>query len=121
VKRIVGQEPTNGVEWFFPRRLTIDTNGADRMKRNDVADFLGLRLEHTNRIDVPIYAFQTDLTGGDVLRGARALVRRAKTAKRDAVLVDGAPQQSHLDPLTAAPKRNEFLNKLVGFLDRLKR
>jgi pimeloyl-ACP methyl ester carboxylesterase len=112
-----GQEPSNGVEWFFPRRLTIDTNGADRMKQNDVADFLGLRLKHTKRIDVPIYAFQTDLTDGGVLSGARALVKRAKTARRDSMLVDGAPRQSHLDPLTAAPKRNEFLKKLVVFLD----
>ena len=52
------------------KRLTIDTNGADQMKRNDVAKFLGLRLEHTRQIDVPIYAFQTTLTDGDVLRGA---------------------------------------------------
>jgi hypothetical protein len=71
---------------------------------------------HTKRIDVPIYAFQTDLTDGGVLRGARALVKRAKTTKREALLVNGAPQQSHLDPLTAAPKRNEFLKKLVSFL-----
>jgi pimeloyl-ACP methyl ester carboxylesterase len=116
-----GQEPTNGVEWFFPRRLTIDTNGADAMRQNDVAEFLGLRLMHTRRIDVPIYAFQTDLTGGDVLRGARALVKRARTAKREATLIEGAPEQSHLDPLTAAPRRNEFLNTLTDFLDQVRR
>ncbi len=44
-----GQEPVNGTEWYFPKRLTIDTNGADRMKMNDVARFLGLRLMHTSR------------------------------------------------------------------------
>ena len=69
---------------------------------------------HAKRIDVPIYAFQTDLTDGGVLRGAKALVRRAKTTKAEAMLVQGAPQQSHLDPLTAAPKRSEFLKTLVG-------
>jgi pimeloyl-ACP methyl ester carboxylesterase len=111
-----GQEPVNGTEWYFPKRLTIDTNGADRMKMNDVAEFLGLRLMHTKRIDVPIYAFQTDLTDGGVLSGAKALVKRAKTTKREALLVNGAPQQSHLDPLTAAPERNKFLKKLVAFL-----
>ena len=66
---------------------------------------------------MPIYAFQTDLTDGGVLSGARALVKRAKTARRDSMLVDGAPRQSHLEPLLAAPKRNEFLKKLVVFLD----
>ena len=25
-----GQEPVNATEWYFPKRLTIDTNGADR-------------------------------------------------------------------------------------------
>ena len=59
----------NAIEWYFPKRLTIDTNGANEMKMNDVAEFLGLRLMHTNAIDVPIYAFQTDLTDGGVLQG----------------------------------------------------
>ena len=106
----------NATEWYFPKRLTIDTNGANEMKMTDVAEFLGLRLMHTNRIDVPIYAFQTDLTDGGVLRGAKALVKRAKTTKKEALLVNGAPQQSHLDPLTAAPDKNKFLKNLVSFL-----
>jgi pimeloyl-ACP methyl ester carboxylesterase len=114
-----GQEPSNGVEWYFPRRLTIDTNGANQLEQNDVADFLGLRLLHARKINVPIYAFQTDLTDGAVLRGARALVKKAKTKKRDSMLVNGAPEQSHLDPLTAAPKRNEFLKTVVDFLDEI--
>lgn len=112
------QEPSNGVEWYFPRRLTIDTDGADALKQTEVAEYLGLRLTHSRQIDVPIYAFQTDLTDGDVLRGARRLVKRAKTKRKDAMLVDGAPRQSHLDPLTASPKRNEFLHTVVEFLDR---
>ncbi len=113
-----GQEPVNSVEWFFPRRLTIDTNGANEMKQNDVADYLGLRLEHTDDIDVPIYAFQTDLTNGGVLNGAQRLVKRAKTKKNESLLVDGAPEQSHLDPLTAKPNQNEFLKTVKKFLER---
>ena len=112
-----GQEPVNGVEWYFPKRLTIDTNGANEMKMNDVARFLGLRLKHTNEIDVPIYAFQTDLTDGAVLKGAKKLVKLAATPKSQALLVNGAPEQSHLDPLTAAPGRSEFLDTVVAFLD----
>jgi hypothetical protein len=88
------------------------------MKMNDVATFLGLRLMHTDQIDVPIYAFQTDLTEGGVLHGAKALIKRAKTTKQEALLVNGEPQQSHLDPLTAAPKQNKFLKNLVRFLDQ---
>ena len=111
-----GQEPANATEWYFPRKLTIDTNGANEMKQNDVAKFLGLRLKHTKRIDVPIYAFQTDLTNGGVLRGAKALVKQAKTSKKDSTLVEGAPEQSHLDPLTAAADDNEFLDTVEKFI-----
>jgi pimeloyl-ACP methyl ester carboxylesterase len=113
-----GQEPSNGVEWYFPKRLTIDTNGANQMRRNAVARFLGLRLSHTNRIDIPIYAIQTDLTDGGVLRGARRLVKRARTRKRQSMLVNGDPVQSHLDPLTAAPATNLFFKSVEKFLRR---
>ena len=112
-----GQEPTNAVEWYFPRRLTIDTNGANAMRENEVARYLGLRLEHTRGIDVPIYAFQSDLTDGGVLAGARRLIDRARTTPRESKLVEGAPQASHLDPLTAAPARNEFLKTVVRFIE----
>ena len=117
VAELFGAEPSNAVEWYYPRRLNIDTNGADQMRMNDVAKFLGLRLMHTNDIDVPIYAFQSDLTNGGVLKGAKALVKRAKTPKNQSLLVNGAPEQSHLDQLVADPKENEFLKTVVAFLD----
>lgn len=113
-----GTEPVNAVEWYFPRRLTIDTNGANAMRQNAVARYLGLRLTHTNRINLPIYAFQTDLTDGGVLAGARALVRRATTVRKDAMLIDGDPRYSHLDPLTAAPKKNKFARTVAKFIRR---
>lgn len=111
-----GQEPTNGVDWFFPRRITIDANGADQMKENDVAEYLGLRLEHTKQIDLPLYVFQTENTDGDVLKGARNLIRRTKTTKAQAELVNGDPETSHLDPLIASPAKNEFLKTVKPFL-----
>ncbi len=37
-------------------------------------------------------------------------------AKRS-MLVDGSKEQSHLDPLTAAPARNRFLKTVVPFLE----
>lgn len=111
-----GQEPANAVEWYFPRRLTIDTNGANAMRQNAVAKLLGLRLQHTGQIDIPIYAFQTDLTDGGVLGGAERLVGKAKTKRSESMLVEGAPQASHLDPLTAASGDNEFLRTVSRFI-----
>ena len=113
-----GQEPTNAVEWYFPKRLTIDTNGADQMRQNDVANFLGLRLMHTRQVNLPLYAIATDLAGAHVLDGARNFIRRSRTTRRESMLVNRNPLMSHLDPLTAAPKTNAFLKTVVPFLDR---
>ena len=105
------------MEWFFPKRLTIDTNGADQMKRNDVARFLGLRLEHTRQIDVPIYAFETTLTDGDVLRGAKRLVKRAKTTRAPVDAGRGRAAGRATSIRSPRPRdRNEFLKTLVAFL-----
>jgi pimeloyl-ACP methyl ester carboxylesterase len=113
-----GQEPTNAVEWYFPKRLTIDTNGADQMRRNDVGNFLGLRLWHTKKVNLPLYAIATNLAGAHVLDGARNFIRRSRTTRKESELVHGNPKMSHLDPLTAAPKKNRFLKTVVPFLDR---
>jgi pimeloyl-ACP methyl ester carboxylesterase len=113
-----GQEPSNAVEWYFPKRLTIDTNGADQMTANDVGNFLGLRLFHTRKVNLPLYAIATDLAGAHVLDGARNFIRRARTTRRESMLVNRNPQNSHLDPLTAAPRTNAFLKTVVPFLDR---
>ena len=112
-----GQEPTNAVEWYFPKLLTIDTNGADQMTQNDVANFLGLRLAHTRKVNLPLYAIATDLAGAHVLDGAHNLIRRSKITRRESMLVNRNPLFSHLDPLTAAPKTNAFLKTIVPFLD----
>ncbi len=111
-----GQEPSNAVEWYFPKRLTIDTNGADQMTRNDVANFLGLRLFHARQVNLPLYAIASDLAGAHVLDGARNFIRLSRTTRRESMLVNRNPQISHLDPLTAAPRTNAFLKTVVPFL-----
>jgi pimeloyl-ACP methyl ester carboxylesterase len=112
----LAQEPANGVEWYYPRRLNIDVDGADKLRRNRVTKFLDLRTWHARKVDVPLYAFQTSLTGGDVLRGARRFVKRSAVRSRDATLVDRSATTSHLDPLTAAPETNDFLDTVAPFL-----
>ena len=47
---VFGQEPANGIEWYFPRKLTIDTNGANSLTQDDVADYLGLRVLHQRKV-----------------------------------------------------------------------
>jgi pimeloyl-ACP methyl ester carboxylesterase len=111
-----GQEPANGVEWFFPKRLTIDTNGANELIQNDVAQFLGLRLQHLRKVDRPLYAMQTDLTAGGVLAGARSFISKSRTTRKESALVNADPINAHIDPLTALPKKNRFFKTVAPFL-----
>jgi hypothetical protein len=71
-------------------------------------------------VNLPLYALQTDLTHGRVLRGARRFIAGSKVPRDRSVLVDASATESHLDPLTAAPARNRFLQTVVPFLRKLR-
>jgi hypothetical protein len=107
-----GNRP-NATEWYYPNRLRLDIDAASDLRMNPAARVLGLRLKHGRRIKVPLYAYGTSLTDGRVARGARRLVRRSRIQRFSIVDDRGA---SHLDPLSAAPGRNDFLWTVVRFL-----
>jgi hypothetical protein len=109
----------NATEWYFPRRLTIDVDAAQYLRRTAGTRLLGLRPWHLARVDIPVYAYETDLTGGRVLRGARAFVNRSRSPKKLARFVDGSRTDSHLDPLVAAPSKSKFLKTVVPWLLRV--
>jgi hypothetical protein len=111
-------ESPNATEWYYPRRLLLDVDAASPLRMTLAARYLGLRLKHAKGIDVPLYAYSTDLTRGAVARGARRLVKRSKIGT--ARVVDDR-SAAHLDPLSAAPGRNRFLQTVVPFLRRLSR
>jgi pimeloyl-ACP methyl ester carboxylesterase len=105
-------------EWYFPRRLSLDSFGADSMKRDELTNFLGLRLWHTRKINVPLYAYQTDLTGGGVVTGAQNVKNASKIPRL--VTVDDAANASHLDPVIAPPETNKFIQTVVPFLQSIR-
>jgi len=72
---------------------------------------------HGKQIDLPLYAYSTDLTEGRVARGARRLARASRI--RHATVVDDR-SAAHLDPLSAAPSTNRFLKTVVPFLKRVR-
>jgi pimeloyl-ACP methyl ester carboxylesterase len=110
------QEPGNFAEWYFPTRLTLDVDGANALTRNAITDYLGLRPWHRTEINVPLYAEQTTLTHGRVLRGARRLFHSSRISRATYV---NAPNSYHLDPLLASPSKNVFLKTVVPFLKSL--
>jgi hypothetical protein len=116
--RAYAADRPNATEWYYPRRLLLDIDAASRLRQTPAARHLGLRLLHGRRIDVPLYAYGTALTEGGVARGAKRLARRSRIEEVSIVDDRGT---SHLDPLSAAPRRNDFLRTVVPFLKRLSR
>jgi pimeloyl-ACP methyl ester carboxylesterase len=112
--------PVNGVEWFFPLRLSLDVDGANELERNRITKALKLRPWHLKKVDVPIYAFQTDLTEGRIVRGAKRFIARSKVPRGRSLLVDRGSTTSHLDPLTAAPGTNDFLKTVVPWIKQVR-
>ena len=69
-------------------------------------------------LELPIYAFETSLGAGRVLKGARALARRSHLPRRMVTLVDRHSTYDHIDPLSALPAKNAFVKTVVPFLRR---
>jgi pimeloyl-ACP methyl ester carboxylesterase len=116
-----GQEPGNGVEWFYPARLNLDVDAASPLRMTPAAKYLGLRLKWARKARLPVYALQTSLTRGAVLRGARSFIKLSRSPRGRAVLIDASKTESHLDPLTAAPSRNPYIKTVVPFLRAIAR
>jgi pimeloyl-ACP methyl ester carboxylesterase len=116
VARTFGQEPANAVEWFYPSRLNLDVDAASPLVQNSAAKYLGLRIKYARQADMPVYALQTSLTNGAVLKGAKSFVARSKSPAKLAEYVDASSDMSHLDPLTAAPATNKYLKTVVPWL-----
>jgi pimeloyl-ACP methyl ester carboxylesterase len=121
VAETFGQEPANAVEWFYPARLNLDVDAASPLAQNAAAGYLGLRLKWAKQVDVPLYAVQTSLTHGAVLKGAKSFLRLSRSPRTESALVDASATESHLDPLTAAPGRNDYLKTVVPWLKGLVR
>jgi pimeloyl-ACP methyl ester carboxylesterase len=121
VAQTFGQEPANAVEWFYPARLNLDVDAASPLRQNAAATYLGLRLKWARQADMPVYAVQTSLTHGAVLKGARSFVSRSRSPAALARYVDASKTESHLDPLTAAPATNDYLKTVVPWLKKVMR
>jgi hypothetical protein len=112
-----GREPANATEWYYPNRMILDTAAANALGRTPAADFLGLRIFRAKRIDTPLYAFQTELTGGRVLKGARTVIKKSKIEQ--STLIDASKTTSHLDPVLAPRATNRFTKTVTPFIEEI--
>ena len=113
-----GVEGIDGTAWYHPRRLSLDGQAVAGGARNRAQRLLGVRATHGRDLELPIYAIETSLGAGRVLKGARALARRSDLPRRMLTLVDRHTTYDHLDPLSAVPAENAFVKTVIPFLRR---
>jgi pimeloyl-ACP methyl ester carboxylesterase len=117
VAELFSTEPANAVEWYFPRRLTLDVQAASALRRTPATQLLGLRVIDSRKVDVPLFAFGTDFSNGRVVKAARRFVVMSRIPRASFAQAD---HFTHLDPLTASPGENHLLTTVVPFLESIR-
>jgi hypothetical protein len=114
-----GREPANATTWYYPNRMILDTAAANALRPTPASRLLGLEIKHADKINVPLYAIQTDLTGGGVIAGAEKVISESRIKRSK--LVDASRSMSHLDPVLAPAKTNRFTKSVTPFLKQIAR
>ena len=110
----------DGVAWYHPERLSIDSDVVAAGNANPAQDVLDVHAIHGDAIDVPIYAFGAALGGQRVLDAATALASQSGLPESKLTLVNRETTYTHNDPSAASPD-NEFLDELLPFLKKIAR
>src|SRR5262249_26115896 len=113
-----GLSSADGIEWYFPERLTIDTGAVANGNENAAQSVLNVH--STQGSDLPqslrIYAFATELGKQGVLTAAETLAKQSGIPSSNLTLINEETAYAHNDPAGASPN-NEFFNQLVPFLE----
>ena len=110
----------DGVEWYFPQRLTDDTAAVGNGLANPAQAVLGVRSTLGRRLPhrLLMYAFGAALGGVHVLDATTALAAQSGIPRSHLTLVNRASTYAHNDPNGAYP-HNAFFAGLVPFLKRV--
>jgi hypothetical protein len=110
----------DGVEWYFPQRLTDDSGAVANGNANPAQSVLNV--DATMGHDLPknllIYAFGARLGGASVPADAQILAQQSGIPMSNLTLANYQSTYSHNDPAGAYPS-NAFFNGLVPFLGRV--
>jgi len=101
------------LEWFWPRRLSLDLQAVDPFVESPVTVMLGLKISHARDIDVPLFVFETGTAHGSVAQAAKWVVANSKISR---AIYMSEPSMAHLDPLLDTPDKNKFLSTVIAFL-----
>jgi hypothetical protein len=104
-------------EWYWPSRLSVDLDVTDSYTDSELTRSLGLRLRHTQELDVPLYVFQTSYAQGTIASAARRVVDDSRIPRAVYETDNG---MNHLDPLFAAASHTPLTPTLAAFLHSLR-
>ena len=115
-----GLNGVDGVEWYFPERLTLDGGGVGNGDANPAQSVLGVHSTMAHKLphSLKMYAFGAALGGPAVLAQTRALARQSHIPSRNLTLVNRQSTYAHNDPAGAYP-RNVFFAHLLPFLVKI--
>jgi pimeloyl-ACP methyl ester carboxylesterase len=115
-----GMNNVDGTEWYFPQRLTDDTQVVDNGNANPAQTVLGVKatMGHDLPQNLLIYAFGARLGGAAVLNGARQLAAQSHIPAGNLTLLNRQSTYAHNDPAGAYPN-NDFFNLLIPFLAKV--
>jgi hypothetical protein len=108
------QELGNGLEWYYSARLDVDLFQAmPTLAPTGATRYLGLHPRFLSDVNTPLYAFETSISDGGVLRGTKKFIRRSEV--RSHWLYEDQ-QMGHFDPLEDFPSHNRFIQTVVPWL-----
>jgi hypothetical protein len=115
-----GMKNVDGTEWYFPMRLTIDTEAVGNGNANPAQSVLGVHatMGHHLPKGLLIYAFGAALGGPDVLIAASRLAQQSHIPHGNLTLINRQATYAHNDPAGAYP-HNVFFDHLVPFLEQV--
>jgi pimeloyl-ACP methyl ester carboxylesterase len=110
----------DGLDWYQPVRLTIDSGAVADGNANPAQSVLDVHAIHGDDLGrhTPIYAFGAALGGERVLDAARVLAAQSGIPDSKLTLIDRSSTYSHNDPSAASPN-NVFVDNLIPFLAKV--
>ena len=111
-------EGADGTSWYHPSRLSLDSQSVNNGVANPAQKVFGVKATRGKQATVPMFGFDAALGGGRVSAATRELAKLAGVPKRDVTTVDKSATYGHIDPLSAAPRKNAFIKNLAPFLER---
>jgi hypothetical protein len=111
-----GVQGTDGSEWYFPQRLTIDSGAVNQGIDNDAQHVYGEHATHGRDLPKRLLMYAFGAAGGQrVLDATTALAMQSGIPASHLTLIQHQDTYAHNDPASAYPK-NLFFDGLVPFL-----